>query len=86
MANKSRDSPSSTTSPANMTAVRSARYRADARSCVMYSMEMPCSSRSLRMRFSTPIRTETSSMEVGSSARMTCGSTARARAIATRWR
>ena len=33
-----------------------------------------------------PIRIDTSSIEIGSSARITVGSTASARAIATRWR
>ena len=33
-----------------------------------------------------PIRIDTSSIEMGSSARITLGSTASARAIATRWR
>ena len=47
---------------------------------------MPRSSFNWSIRLSTPMRMETSSIEIGSSARMISGSTARARAIATRWR
>ena len=78
------DAPLSTSSPANITVVLSATYRAEARSWVMKSIEMPRSSRSRRMRLRTPIRTDTSSMEVGSSARITSGSMASARAMETR--
>ena len=45
---------------------------------------MSRSSFSRSMRFRIPIRIETSSMLIGSSARTTFGSTASARAIATR--
>ena len=48
--------------------------------------EMPCSACERSIRFCTPILSETSSIETGSSASITIGWTARARANATRCR
>src|SRR2546423_2515991 len=76
----------STSWPAYITEMVSARYRADAMSWVTYRMARPSSLRRSASRLRTPRRMETSSIDTGSSAMRTRGRTARARAIETRWR
>src|SRR6185312_4700693 len=72
--------------PAYITIGRSATYRALAMSWVMYRMDTPSSSRSLAIRLSRPIRIDTSSIETGSSARISLGRMASAWAKPTRCR
>ena len=72
--------------PAYITISRSATYRALAMSWVMYRTDAPSSSRSLAIRLSSPIRIDTSSIETGSSARISFGRMASAWAKPTRCR
>ena len=69
-----------------MTTRRSATYRALAMSWVMYRIETPWASRSPVIRFSRPILIDTSSIETGSSARISFGFIASACANPTRCR
>ena len=78
--------PVSAICPAYITISRSATYRALAMSWVMYRMDTPIVSRSSAIRLSRPILIDTSSIETGSSARISFGRIARAWANPTRWR
>lgn len=76
----------STMRPPYMTQMRSAKWRALARSWVMYrraSLRSDCSSLS---RYRISARLEASIMETGSSASRYSGSSTRALAMLTRWR
>jgi hypothetical protein len=64
--------------------ISSLKWRAVARSCVMYSTPRPSSRWRSARRFSTPRRIDTSSIDTGSSAMSRAGREARARAMATR--
>jgi len=77
--------PCSTICPAYLTSPR--RRRSGRSRCRASRTERDlCISLRSSIRFRMPRRIETSSIEIGSSARITFGSTARARAMATRWR
>ena len=69
----SRAGPSSTIRPRYITAIRSAKCAAVDRSCVIISTLMSPDRRSPSSSFSTPARTETSSIETGSSATRSFG-------------
>src|SRR6185437_12881262 len=86
LASTSSTGPDSAICPAYMTISRSATYRALAMSWVMERMDTPSSSRSLAIRLSSPIRIDTSSIETGSSARISLGFMASAWAKPTRCR
>jgi hypothetical protein len=79
-------SPCSTTCPCCITATRSATTPTTARSWVMNRQAKPISVCRRRSSASTRDCTDTSSELVGSSATTSCGRSANARAIATRWR
>src|SRR5438094_227824 len=77
--------PSSTIRPRYMTAMRSAKRAAVERSCVIIRIPRPASRRR-SSRFRIPARTETSSIETGSSATSRSGPRTMLAAIATRCR
>ena len=71
--------------PRYMTAIRSAKWAAVERSCVIIEHPHPVLPETVE-EAEDPARTETSSIETGSSAIRSFGSSTSAAAIATRWR
>ena len=81
-----RPAPISTMTPRYMTAIRSETWRTTPRSCAMKTYVRSNSSCRSSSRFTTCAWIETSSAETGSSATISCGLSASARATPMRWR
>ena len=79
------ESPASTTSPWRITIASSVMWRMTLRSCEMSTSARPCVARNLISRLRICACAEMSSADVGSSATMSFGSLASARAMPTRW-